>query len=139
MPRCTASDPAAEATDHGRGERAADAPPRRPASRSLEHLGRARLSAEELWAATAERVRRFNDAIGAAGRDPGSIVRSLYVYRPLEPWSSPAAFEAIVERARSIGLDDLILAWPGFLQEEGGEAQIDVFRTVSREFVPLLA
>lgn len=40
-----------------------------------------------------------------------------------------------VERARSIGLDELILAWPGFLQEEGAEIQVDVFRTVSREVV----
>lgn len=96
------------------------------------------LSAEELWLATAERVRLFNDAVDTTGRDPGSVVRSLYVYRPLEPWSSPAALEAIVERARSIGLDELILAWPGFLQEEGAEAQIEMFRKVSHDLVPLL-
>jgi len=101
-------------------------------------LGGRGLSAEELWSATAERVRLFNDAVSAADRDPRSVVRSFYVYRPLEPWSSPAAFAAIVERSRSIGLDELILAWPGFLQEEGAEDQIDVFRTVSHELVPLL-
>jgi hypothetical protein len=101
-------------------------------------LGGRGLLAEELWSATTEQVRLFNDAVSAAGRDPRSVVRSLYVYRPLEPWSSPAAFAAIVERARSIGLDELVLAWPGFLQEEGAEAQIDVFRTVSHELVPLL-
>lgn len=117
------------------GQTGADAPARRPASRSLEHLGGRELSAEELWSATAERIRLFNDAVRAAGRDPRSVVRSLYVYRPLEPWSSPAAFAAIVECARTIGLDELVLAWPGFLQEDGAEAQIDVFRTVSHEVV----
>lgn len=66
------------------------------------------------------------------------MVRSLYVYRPLEPWSSRAAFIAIVERARTIGLDELILAWPGFLQEEGAAAQVEVFQTVSRDVVPTL-
>jgi hypothetical protein len=102
-------------------------------------FGRRGVSAEELWSATAEQVRRLNTEVSAAGRDPGSVVRSFYVYRPLAPWSSPAAFETIVEHARSIGLDELILAWPGLLQEEGAEAQLDVFRTVSRELVPLLA
>lgn len=95
------------------------------------------LSAEELWAATAERVRSFNEAVGDARRDPRSVVRSLYVYRPLEPWSSVAAFAAIVERARVIGLDELIVAWPGFLQEEGAEEQLDVFRRVSQDLLPL--
>lgn len=96
------------------------------------------LSAEELWAATATRIALFNEAVDSAGRDPRTVVRSLYVYRPLEPWSSLAAFVAIVERARSIGLDELILAWPGFLQEEGAEAQIEVFQAVSHQVMPTL-
>ncbi len=47
------------------------------------------------------------------GRDPRSVVRSLYVYRPLEPWPSPAAFAAIVERARTIGLTNWSSPCPG--------------------------
>jgi hypothetical protein len=72
---------------------------------------------------------------------PRSALRRPVVLRlrPLEAWSSPAVFAAIVEHARSIGLHELIVAWSGFLQEAGADAQIDVFRTVSREFVPALA
>jgi alkanesulfonate monooxygenase SsuD/methylene tetrahydromethanopterin reductase-like flavin-dependent oxidoreductase (luciferase family) len=94
------------------------------------------LAADELWSVTEARTRAFDRAVEAAGRDRGSVTRSLYVFRPLEPWSSVEAFREVVARGRSTGLDELLFAWPGFLQESGTAAQLEVMRRVAADVLP---
>ena len=96
------------------------------------------LSVDELWSVTAERVRLFDQALEAAERGPAPAIRSLYVFSPIAPWASVESFEQVADRARTAGLDELLLAWPGFLQRTGAEDQLDVMRRVAADLIPAI-
>ncbi|MCA1572083.1 MAG: LLM class flavin-dependent oxidoreductase [Chloroflexi bacterium] len=57
-----------------------------------------------------ERVRVFEEACRAAGRDPDGIRRSVWVGS--EPFDSPAAYTEFVDRHRALGFTDLTAALP---------------------------
>jgi alkanesulfonate monooxygenase SsuD/methylene tetrahydromethanopterin reductase-like flavin-dependent oxidoreductase (luciferase family) len=59
----------------------------------------------------AERVAAFDDACRDAGRDPGTIRRSIWVGP--EPLGSASAYSAFVDRYRSLGFTDLMTGLPG--------------------------
>jgi F420-dependent oxidoreductase-like protein len=57
----------------------------------------------------------LDEACARIGRDPGSIVRSLYYWVPRsteDPWSSVDAFEDVVGRYREVGITEFILDHP---------------------------
>lgn len=59
-----------------------------------------------------ERNTILDDHCAAIGRDPRSIVRSLYVWpamMPENPWSSVAAFEDMVDRYTRAGVEEFLL------------------------------
>ncbi|MBA3643256.1 MAG: LLM class flavin-dependent oxidoreductase [Chloroflexia bacterium] len=69
-----------------------------------------------------------------AGRDPGSIIRSLYGWTlklGADPWESPAAFAEIVSRYRDAGINE-------FLMEAPHEEQFPVMERIARDLLPEL-
>jgi alkanesulfonate monooxygenase SsuD/methylene tetrahydromethanopterin reductase-like flavin-dependent oxidoreductase (luciferase family) len=92
-------------------------------------------SSEELLKLTSERVQMLVRRCDELGRDPATITKSFYVYRPLEPWASPAAFESICEAYSAIGIDELIMAYPGFLENQQPQHQIEVFHRVASDLL----
>jgi hypothetical protein len=56
------------------------------------------LQEDEFYERTAEPTRILEDRCADIGRDPASIVRSLLLFPPLDPWSSPPAFGDLVGR-----------------------------------------
>jgi alkanesulfonate monooxygenase SsuD/methylene tetrahydromethanopterin reductase-like flavin-dependent oxidoreductase (luciferase family) len=58
----------------------------------------------------AERVTAFEGACREAGRDSGTVRRSVWV--GAEPFESPSAYTEFVERHRSLGFTDLMTALP---------------------------
>lgn len=69
---------------------------------------------------TVEELRQRNamldEECAAIGRDPGSIIRSLYGWAalmPADPWSSVDAFNEVIGRYREAGIHDFIIDAPG--------------------------
>jgi hypothetical protein len=71
----------------------------------------------------------FDEACAAAGRAPGSVVRSLLVYPPLRPWASVDGFRRLIDRDVAIGFEEFI-AYPPRSDER------DVFRSVVDGLMP---
>lgn len=67
---------------------------------------------------TAERCDRFDQLAAGLGRDPREIRHQLVCFPPLTPWESAGYFEDMVERFRSVGIDDFVLYWPGSWRDE---------------------
>jgi F420-dependent oxidoreductase-like protein len=70
----------------------------------------------------------------AIGRDPHSIVRSLYIWPAMmaeSPWSSVAAFEDMVSRYTTAGVNE-------FLVDVTPETDLDVVERVAAEALPRL-
>jgi alkanesulfonate monooxygenase SsuD/methylene tetrahydromethanopterin reductase-like flavin-dependent oxidoreductase (luciferase family) len=70
----------------------------------------------------------------AIGREPGSIVRSLYGWAslmPADPWSSVNAFEEVVGAYREAGMNEFIIDSPG-------EEQFGVLEKVASSVIPRL-
>jgi F420-dependent oxidoreductase-like protein len=62
-----------------------------------------------------ERNRVLDDACARIGRDPRSIVRSLYAWAalmPHDPWDSPDAFRDMVGRYQAVGIEEFIVDAP---------------------------
>jgi alkanesulfonate monooxygenase SsuD/methylene tetrahydromethanopterin reductase-like flavin-dependent oxidoreductase (luciferase family) len=63
-----------------------------------------------------ETVRRQNrelDGLCAElGRNPAKLRRSLVLWRPLDPWETPDAFERIVGAFREAGIEEFVAMWP---------------------------
>ncbi len=81
-----------------------------------------------------ERNALLDEACAAIGRDPGSIVRSLYGWSlklGTDPWSSPEAFLDIVGRYRDVGVSE-------FLMEAPHEEQFGVMERVAFDLLPTL-
>ncbi|GIH14568.1 LLM class flavin-dependent oxidoreductase [Rugosimonospora africana] len=89
------------------------------------------------WRGVGERVRRFDDACAAAGRDPATVDRYLSLdAAPVFSLSSVGAFTDAVEKARAAGFTDVITHWPrpeGWYA--GDEAVLDA---VATEVLPSL-
>ena len=57
----------------------------------------------------------LDEACAAIGRDPSSIIRSLYGWAalmPADPWSSVDAFHEVIGRYREVGIHDFIIDAP---------------------------
>jgi F420-dependent oxidoreductase-like protein len=81
-----------------------------------------------------ERNAILDEHCQAIGRDPRSIVRSLYGWAslmPADPWASPSAFEDMVERYAEVGVNE-------FLIDQPRDEQLDVLERVAADVVPRL-
>ncbi|MBX0300014.1 LLM class flavin-dependent oxidoreductase [Cryobacterium sp. 1639] len=68
---------------------------------------------EEWWTAVARLVRRLDDTLVAAGRDPGTVDRHLSLDSGGSySLQSVAAFDDAVGRAAELGFTDVISHWP---------------------------
>jgi hypothetical protein len=63
----------------------------------------------DFHAATVERCRTLDRLCTERGRE---VRRILLAYGPITPWSTPAAFPAMVERYREIGIDEIVCYAP---------------------------
>jgi alkanesulfonate monooxygenase SsuD/methylene tetrahydromethanopterin reductase-like flavin-dependent oxidoreductase (luciferase family) len=87
---------------------------------------------------TAEQIRernaRLDDACLAIGRDPETIIRSLYgwtIPMGVDPWSSQDAFADVVGRYRDAGMSE-------FLMEAPHEEQFPMMERIAAEVLPRL-
>ena len=81
-----------------------------------------------------ERNARLNEACAEIGRDPATILRSLYGWTlklGVDPWESPEAFIDVVERYRAVGIQE-------FLMEAPHEEQFDVLERIAADVLPTL-
>jgi len=63
----------------------------------------------------ARRNRILDDHCAEIGRDPDSIIRSLYGWAslmPADPWASPDAFAEVIGRYHEVGINDFIIDAP---------------------------
>jgi alkanesulfonate monooxygenase SsuD/methylene tetrahydromethanopterin reductase-like flavin-dependent oxidoreductase (luciferase family) len=88
--------------------------------------------------ASVEEMRARNEAIDRAcieiGRDPATIVRSLYGWPKIigaDPWESPDAFCDVVGRYREAGLNE-------FIFEPPREGQLATMERIAAEVIPAL-
>jgi F420-dependent oxidoreductase-like protein len=82
----------------------------------------------------AERNQALSEACAKVGRDPESIVRSVYHWVPMssdDPWNSVDAFEDVVGRYREAGLNEFIIDHPK-------DEQLGVLERVATEVLPKL-
>lgn len=70
-------------------------------------------STEKILAVTARQNAVLDELCSEAGRDPGSLRRSLLLVDALDAWSSPGALERIVEQFSAVGIDGYTMFWPG--------------------------
>ncbi|MDQ3778992.1 MAG: LLM class flavin-dependent oxidoreductase [Chloroflexota bacterium] len=85
---------------------------------------------EEIW----DRNAMLDELCVKAGRDPGSIIRSLYGWTlklGADPWESPAAFAEIVGHYRDAGINE-------FLMEAPHEEQFPMMERIARDLLPEL-
>ena len=76
----------------------------------------------------------LDEHCAAVGRDPNSIVRSLYIWpamMPENPWSSVAAFEDMVDRYTRSGVNE-------FLVDVTPETDLKLVERVAAEALPRL-
>lgn len=76
----------------------------------------------------------LDDHCAAIGRDPKSIIRSLYGWStllPADPWQSVDAFHEVIGSYREAGIHEFIIDAPG-------DDQSDVFEQIAAEVIPLL-
>lgn len=65
------------------------------------------------WAAVASRARRLDDALAAAGREPGTVDRYLSLdAAPVYSLTSVEAFTDAIGRAGELGFTDVVTHWP---------------------------
>jgi len=74
--------------------------------------GREGDDASTWWDGVAETVRRFEDAVAEAGRQPGEVDRYLSVDTASYALASVEAFADAAGRARELGFTDLVTHWP---------------------------
>ncbi len=100
------------------------------------------LPADEVLALTGARTRLLDEAAVAAGRDPGSIRRSVLIGS--DDWpalASAAAFRDAVLRYYEIGVSEVVLVHPGHPAEEKvahGYAAPGIVRQIAEEVLPPL-
>lgn len=82
----------------------------------------------------ARRNQILDEHCAAIGRDPKSIIRSLYGWAslmPADPWASPDAFEEVIGRYREVGINEFIIDAPG-------PEQFPVLERVATDVIPRL-
>ena len=77
-------------------------------------IGDTRVPDDARWWLSVERLRdRFDDALAAAGREPGDVSRYLELdSAPTSPLSSADAFTDATGRAAALGFTDVVVHWP---------------------------
>ena len=60
----------------------------------------------------AARVRVFEEACTAIGRDPEAARRSYCVLNPTDVWDSPSTVERVVDTFRPLGFTEFVFYWP---------------------------
>jgi F420-dependent oxidoreductase-like protein len=81
-----------------------------------------------------ERNAILDEHCAAIGRDPQTIVRSLYGWAammPADPWASPDAFEDMVGRYREAGVNE-------FLIDQPRDEQLAILERVATDLLPRL-
>jgi alkanesulfonate monooxygenase SsuD/methylene tetrahydromethanopterin reductase-like flavin-dependent oxidoreductase (luciferase family) len=85
-----------------------------------------------------DEIRARNEAIdrncAEIGRDPNSIIRSLYGWPKIigaDPWSSPPVFRDVVARYRSVGISE-------FIFEPPVDGQWETMEQICAEVIPAL-
>jgi alkanesulfonate monooxygenase SsuD/methylene tetrahydromethanopterin reductase-like flavin-dependent oxidoreductase (luciferase family) len=77
------------------------------------------------WRSAAELQERFDEAVAAAGRQPGDVARYLDLdASPIYSMSSPDAFTAAVGRAAALGFTDVVAHWPRESSWYAGSEQV---------------
>lgn len=82
----------------------------------------------------AERNRVLDEVCARVGRDPETIVRSLYGWAaimPYDPWESVGAFEEVVGRYREAGINEFVIDQPP-------DQQMPVLERVATDVIPRL-
>lgn len=75
--------------------------------------GPVRDGVEDILAVTRRQCALLDELCAAAGREPGSVRRSLLLFDALDAWSSTVALERIVEQFCEIVIREYTLFWPG--------------------------
>lgn len=75
--------------------------------------GRLASDLDDWWSGVAENVKKFDEALHAAGRDPADMDRYLSLdAAPVFSLSSVQAFNDAMQRARDLGFSDVVAHWP---------------------------
>ena len=64
------------------------------------------------FAALGEQARVTDSECEAIDREPSTLRRSLLAFRPLAPWTSAGALDEIVEFARELRFDEVVVYKP---------------------------
>lgn len=77
--------------------------------------GSTRLGADDFWATIGEQIANLDAACAAAGRDPGTLPRSLLLgFGSVRPTASVAAFREVIARAEDLGFGEIQVYAPGY-------------------------
>jgi alkanesulfonate monooxygenase SsuD/methylene tetrahydromethanopterin reductase-like flavin-dependent oxidoreductase (luciferase family) len=82
----------------------------------------------------ARRNRILDERCAEIGRDPNSIIRSLYGWAslmPADPWASPDAFAEVIGRYHEVGINEFIIDAPE-------PERFPVLERVATEVIPKL-
>ena len=81
-----------------------------------------------------ERNKILDEHCAAIGRDPKSIIRSLYGWAalmPADPWESIDAFHEVIGRYRDVGINEFIIDAPA-------SDQFSTLEQIATEVIPKL-
>ena len=67
---------------------------------------------EEILETVRYQNRELDERSAECGRDPRDLRRSLVLWKPLDPWATPDAFERIVTAFSGAGIAEFIVMWP---------------------------
>jgi alkanesulfonate monooxygenase SsuD/methylene tetrahydromethanopterin reductase-like flavin-dependent oxidoreductase (luciferase family) len=71
------------------------------------------LDADDYWALVADQSAQLTRQCEEQGRDPATVRRSVLLgYGTVRPLTDAASYLAVVERAESVGLDEVVVYWP---------------------------
>jgi alkanesulfonate monooxygenase SsuD/methylene tetrahydromethanopterin reductase-like flavin-dependent oxidoreductase (luciferase family) len=69
---------------------------------------------DEIVKITRSQTRQLDELCAAAGRDPASLRRSLFLFAALDPWTSDVEPAAVIERfAEQARIAEFVVSWPG--------------------------
>jgi alkanesulfonate monooxygenase SsuD/methylene tetrahydromethanopterin reductase-like flavin-dependent oxidoreductase (luciferase family) len=68
---------------------------------------------DEILGSVRAQNRELDEQCAEVNRDPATLRRSLVLWRLLDPWESPEAFERIVVSFQDAGISEFNVMWPG--------------------------